>query len=146
MSMILSCNTCGDTVGAIGAESKLAGLGLSGKFTGLTDVLCPGKGKHRASVKYTRKILFGFVQMVAMEYPETDTVTFWKEYIGPMNVFFLRLTFALLHIREKGSGVLSLMVGGEYVWSDCNFSRSRKYMDSLYGPGLVAFNKLALSS
>lgn len=80
----ITCSVCGDVVGEASGVAWLGGE-LGTKYFGL----CSGKGKHPKPERTEHALFGGLVKEVALSYPETRTISSWREYVGPANRFLL---------------------------------------------------------
>ena len=109
MSILLSCRTCGDTIGI--DEPSVLSLKYFDLIDRISGMPCLGHGKHPAPKRTTAMKRFGLIRDVTLSYPETDTHSSWAEYKGPRSK--LLLWFAILFNGQKWSGVV---VNGEWAW------------------------------
>jgi hypothetical protein len=79
MTIPLLCPTCGTTVGVCEASfpPRTQGYDLPDEFP------CPGEENHRPLTVTNRSELFGLINRVTANYPETKTSSSVREYVGP---------------------------------------------------------------
>jgi hypothetical protein len=126
MSIPLVCAKCGESIG-VRDEMALMVHGMAGDFGGHVEVGCPGKGKHPPPKVTRAKRLFGLLERVTTEYPETYSSSTHEEYVGPRTR--RHVIFAILFGTKRwpNGSHDGVFVDGKWVWFD--WSRG------LYGEG-----------
>jgi|GEM_PF-6829704 len=117
MSIPVCCKACGQI---IGVESPMLTLGraLFGDYDSDLDVGCTGEDHHPEPVRNETKRLFGLINCVRIEYPETGSASSWEEYVGPpIKVLAL---FAIVFGTKKypNGSHKGLTINGKWAWGD----------------------------
>ncbi len=133
MSIPIECKKCGTIVGEI--DSFWAMCPDMWQSYSVPD---KNPCSHpKPEITETRK-LFGLINHAHTYYPETQTSSSWKEYIGPNSKFWLWFAIVFGSKQYPNGGYEGVTVNGEWVWWEWKLG--------FYGDGIAELGKTKVAA
>ncbi|MBI5798605.1 MAG: hypothetical protein HZB10_01595 [Candidatus Yonathbacteria bacterium] len=132
MSIPVYCTKCGAIIGV--KHRFMLGFDLGSGDQSVTHGVC----NHTEPQRTETLKLFDLIKQIRLDYPETETVSTWEEYVGPPIKFILWCAIVFGTRRYPNGTYNGVTVNGKWAWWDSQ--------NGFYGDGVAELGNLQLKT